>query len=244
MKKILLFTFFICTPMLAVGESVSDEYIMKLVEKVLAQKPELVKAALIAQRTKEQEEVKKQQNSVIKEHRSALFNGKYDYRAGNPKGDVSILMLHDFRCGHCKTAHQRINAYLQDEKNVNVVFKDFPILGPDSKFAARATLAAYLQGKGKQKALVHKITNTAGQVDDDDVLRLAKDAGLDIKRLEKDMDSKQVWRELGNTKAAARRLGVRSTPTFIISAKGKEQVITGVLEKSDLMDIVEKARKA
>lgn len=244
MKKLIILALFLHTPMGVFAESVSKTEIEEIVKEVLKKNPEIVKEALIAERQKEEAQLAADQTKVIQEHKDQLFNGKLDYRAGNPDGDVTIAMLHDFRCGHCKSAHQRIHSFLEEEKNVKVVFKDLPILGPDSKFAARAALAAHIQSPDKQAALVQKLTTSPDAASDDDVIKFAGEVGLNIETLKKDMESMQVSRELGNTKVAANQMGINSTPTFIISAKGKQQVIPGVLEKSDLIDIVAQARKA
>ena len=63
--------------------------------------------------------------------------------AGNPQGDVTIVEFFDYRCGYCKKVLPSIQELLKTDKNVRVVFKEFPILGPDSVIAAQAALAAW-----------------------------------------------------------------------------------------------------
>ena len=76
-----------------------------------------------------------------------LLHQSHDPIAGNPKGNVTVVEFFDYQCSHCMSMAPVIAAIIQANPNVRVVFKDLPIRGAMSEFAARAALAANKQGK-------------------------------------------------------------------------------------------------
>ena len=98
--------------------------------------------------------------------------------------------------------------------NVRVVFKEFPIRGPMSEFAARAALAANKQGKYYE--LSHAMLTTKQPLTADNVYALAKEQGLDLERLKKDMDDKSIDTQLKNNTKLAQDLKLFGTPAFFV----------------------------
>ena len=66
---------------------------------------------------------------------------------GNAQGAVTIVEFFDARCGYCKQMEPVMDQMLRRQKDVRLVMKDLPILGPNSLLASRALLAAQRQGK-------------------------------------------------------------------------------------------------
>ena len=54
---------------------------------------------------------------------------------------VTVIEFFDYRCGYCKRVAGMVTQLQKDEPGVRVVYKDFPILGEASVFAARTVLA-------------------------------------------------------------------------------------------------------
>ncbi|MFX8762600.1 thioredoxin domain-containing protein, partial [Acinetobacter baumannii] len=65
------------------------------------------------------------------------------------KGDVTVVEFFDYQCGYCKMSEVDIEKLLKEDKNVKFIYKDFPILGPMSVQAAKASLASNRQGTAK-----------------------------------------------------------------------------------------------
>ena len=66
---------------------------------------------------------------------------------GNPQGDVTLVEFFDYRCPYCKQVAPAIKALLGEDKQLRIVYKEFPVLGPESVTAARAALAAAQAGQ-------------------------------------------------------------------------------------------------
>lgn len=198
--------------------------------------PEVIVEALQELDRRQKAEAEVAQRQAIAEHRDGLLASAEDPVAGNPDGAVTVVEFFDYRCPYCKTVAADMIETLQAEGDVRIVFKEFPILGPDSQVAAKAALAANLQQKYlpfHQALMAHK-----GTLDRDAVMAVAKDIGLDLVRLEADMEGPEVATVIARNLALADALDIGGTPAFIIG----DTMVPGAVDMKTLRDLVAKAR--
>jgi protein-disulfide isomerase len=159
---------------------------------------------------------------------------------GNPDGDVTIVEFFDYQCPYCKAAETRILDLLESDGNIRLVLKDFPILGPDSRIAARAALASRKQGKHEtfHKALM----DHRGQLKSETMFKIAQSVGLDMDRLRKDMDDPEIADQIMENFNLARSLKVSVTPGYFVDTT----VLSGVsaLTSTAKIDFGEEVAKA
>jgi len=178
---------------------------------------------------------------VSKEIMSILEEDKISPIIGNPSGTIVIYEFFDYNCGHCKNQNLIINDLIQLNKDIKIILKNFPIF-PISHIPARATIAAQKQGK---TFLLHKSffektilpfnyseigVETLNKKVQEKIFKIAEEIGLNIKKLEKDMCSEEVEKEIDITRKIAHQLNIHGTPAFII----KGNVFPGVM---DIIDI-------
>jgi protein-disulfide isomerase len=157
---------------------------------------------------------------------------------GNPDGDVAVVEFFDYRCPYCKAmATNKFIELLEQDGDVRIVMKEWPILGPDSEFAARAALAAHRQGKYRELHMA--LFAFKGKVTQSDVLAIAEDQGLDMDRLKANMNSPEVSKELDEVRELAKAIGVNGTPAFVID----DQLIPGAVDMSEIMNRIAAARQ-
>lgn len=156
---------------------------------------------------------------------------------GNPQGDVTIVEFFDYHCGYCKKVAPAVKELLAGDPNLRLVYKELPILGPDSITAARAALAANRQGKYQG---FHDALFAAQSLAEPDILALAAQQGLDLERLRADMASADITKELERNVNMSTPLGINGTPGFVIG----NSVAPGALDLDGLRQMVELARKA
>jgi protein-disulfide isomerase len=155
---------------------------------------------------------------------------------GNPKGDVSLVEFFDYRCGYCKQVEPALDALLETDRQLRVVYKEFPVLGPDSVTAARAALASHRQGK---YGVFHRaMMATKGQINDTAVFKVAGSVGLDIERLKRDMEAPEIDRMLKANLALAEALNIRGTPGFVVG----NEIVPGAISLDALKHLIELAR--
>ena len=104
-----------------------------------------------------------------------------------------------------------------NDDKVKLVFKELPIFGDDSEDAAKGALAAKIQGKYFE--MHQKLFSEPGKANTEKVLRIANEIGLDVPKLEADMDGETVQEGLDEAKDLAQKLGLQGTPLYLISDK-------------------------
>jgi protein-disulfide isomerase len=159
---------------------------------------------------------------------------------GNPNGNVTFVEFFDYNCGYCKRAMDDMLTLLKDDPKLKVVLKEFPVLGPGSVEAAQVAVAVRMQDKtGKKYLEFHqKLLGGRGQADKARALAVAKDIGLDMGRLDKDLASPEVKATLQESFKLAEALGLNGTPSYVIG----DNVVVGAVGLESLKEKVNTSR--
>jgi protein-disulfide isomerase len=201
--------------------------IEKIIKNYLVANPELLEE-MTAELSKRQAvaEAAKHQAAVAK-HADAIFKSPRGVIVGNPNGDVNFVEFFDYNCGYCKKAMSDMLDLMKSDPKLRVVLKEFPVLGPGSMEAAQVAVAVRMQDPtGKKYLDFHqKLLNSRGQADKARALVAAKDAGLDMAKLEKDITSPEVRATLEENFKIAEDMGLNGTPSYVI---GKDVVVGAV----------------
>jgi protein-disulfide isomerase len=120
------------------------------------------------------------------------------------------------------------------------VFKEFPVLGPGSVDAAKVAVAVRMQDKGGKYVEFHRrLLGTRGEANKERALAAAKDAGFDMARIEKDLQSEEVAATLKESMQLADTLGLSGTPTFVIA----DELVVGAQGYDTLKSKIDAAHK-
>ena len=131
---------------------------------------------------------------------------------------VTVIEFFDYHCGYCKRAFDGVKELAENsDGKIRTMFVEFPILREESADAARAALAAAKQGKYME---IHAaFMENRGILDEAQINTLAKDAGVDVDQMRKDMQSPEINGMLQQYAAMARSIGVNGTPAFLINGQ-------------------------
>ncbi|MEQ9144573.1 MAG: DsbA family protein [Parvibaculaceae bacterium] len=176
--------------------------------------------------------------AAIEANKEALFNDDYSFVYGNPDGDITIVEFFDYKCPYCKKAVDDIMAAVEQDGNVRLVYKEFPILSEGSTIAAKAAMAAISQNKYME--LHTALMASQGTLDEARILRIAEDAGLDVERLKQDMKDPGLDAAIDRNYELARILGIEGTPAFVIG----NQIVPGAVSTARLLEVVEEERSS
>jgi len=212
------------------------EEIERIVREYLLAHPEVVREALQEGQRREQEAQRRRATDAIRAHFAELTQDPGSPVAGNPQGRVTIVEFFDYQCGYCKRQEIELKTLLQADADIRLVYKDLPILGPASVFAARAALAA--QKQGKHEALHAALMAASEKLTDQEVLRIAAQTGLDTVKLEKDMADPSVPQALDRNFQLQRALNIQGTPALIIGT----ELVPGAASLESLKALVARAR--
>ncbi len=175
----------------------------------------------------------------LAQNKDKIYHAKGDLIAGNPEGKVAMVEFFDYNCGFCKRALPDVLKLQDTNKDLKVIIKEFPILGPGSMEAARYAIASRKQGMDKYWAFHVAMMKHKGQVNGKVALALAKKTGLDVDKLKEDARSKEVDEIINRNMELATKLNINGTPAFIIG----DDIIPGALGYKVLNGIIAKVRK-
>jgi protein-disulfide isomerase len=206
--------------------------IVRIMRDALQQDPSILRDAISALKADEAN----QQTLMIAASRDRLEdNGAV---AGNPHGDVTIVEFFDTRCPYCRKLEPVMAKLLAQDHGVRLIYKDLPILGPQSLFGSKALLAAHRQG-GYEK-LRDAIMAAPPQTTKAMIKEAAERIGLDWARLERDMNDPAIQIQINENLKLAQAIGVDGTPAMVIG----HTFLPGAVDLPELQHAVAIARKA
>jgi protein-disulfide isomerase len=210
--------------------------IVTILRDALHQDPSILRDAVEALQQDDARQQNEAAQTAITSQRQALVADPADPAAGAAVGDVTVVEFYDTRCPYCRRLLPTLTALLQADPKIRLVYKDIPILGPDSQMEARALLAAQRQGgyARMQEAVMHM----SGPATIQGLSREAAALGLDGAKLQQDMADPAIQARLEGNLALARALHVDGTPAFVIGAR----MIPGAVPLADLQEAVAAAR--
>lgn len=147
-------------------------------------------------------------------HTEELFHDPASLVVGNPDGDVSIVVFHDYNCPDCRAGAPELARLTAEDGRVRLIVKDLPVLGPDSVDVARVVLAAERQGGAEE--LHSRLETIQGRASKFRALKIAEEIGLDRARLERDMNDPEISSVLAANKRLAGEIGVRGVPFYLV----------------------------
>ena len=212
----------------------SNAEMHKLFKDYILSNPEIIEEAMILLQEKRRNQQNQQIDDIIETNLQIIENPQSMYIGGNPKGDVVLIEFFDYNCGYCKRSFSDMQALKATDPNLKVVMYEFPILGPSSQTAARASLAALKQNKYWDLHVA--LISENSKLTDELIFEIANSVGLDMQKLEEDMDSEEVEYALATSYQLAKALGIDGTPAFIINGKLHHGAV-------DIKTLVAKAHK-
>ena len=235
MKKIILNTLSIFSILFMFAlpshaNQMSQEKIEQIIENFLIKNPQLLRSVL--DNYKKDTELEEKKNAI--ESLKSLKNpGIFQKNA-----DVTIYEFFDYNCGYCKSIVKTIMETISEDKRINVVFVEFPILSQESYTAAVAALASQKQNLYNKFHL--SLMKIRGKVDNEKVFKTANEIGLDIQKLKIDMNNSDIAKRLNQNREIAKLLNLNGTPAFIIG----DVIYPGALTKKNLKEIIKKVRES
>lgn len=207
--------------------------VQKIIYHYLINNPEVLLKVSQALQEKQAAQSQKDAMSAIKGNGDRIFSDPKSPTVGNPSGSIEIVEFFDYQCGHCKTVAPVIEAAIKKNPNIKVIFKELPIFGGNSSYAAKAALASVAQGK--YYAFHNALFSSKNQLDPQVILNLAKKEGINVTQLQRDMDLPWIAKQIRDNFQLAQALKLMGTPAFIISNKEhtKLRFIPGATSQDD-----------
>ena len=200
-----------------------------IIEDFIRNNPEIVRDTLIALAARE--EAERKQTGLAK-----VRDDQGDPVMGNANGTITLYEFSDYNCGYCKRVFEPIQQLVRDNPDVRLVIKEFPILSQSSLFAAKAAIAAEMQGKFGDYHIA--MMTYRGQITDAVVMRMAAQAGVDTEQLKSDMESPKTMAIIQRTREAAAALEINGTPGLVVG----DTVVPGAIGLDELVKLISEER--
>ena len=217
MKKLLLalpiLTLAACEP----AEQRSEEEIQKIVKDYLMENPEII----IGSVERYQEEIalqaeQKSQEQLVQLLPQLTSTGPF---IGPESSDNIVVEFFDYNCGYCKRSLESISQLHAENPDVKIIFKELPILSPNSELLARAALAVHKKDPAKYMEFHSALMKNKAAASKATLVGIASQIGVSGVDFEKDLNDPEITKEIEANRELTAKIGVRGTPAFIINGE-------------------------
>ena len=208
----------------------------EIIRNYLVSNPQVLVEASQALQAQQEKQMQTSAMSAIEQNKTALFNDASSPTVGSKTAPVILVEFFDYQCGHCRSMAPSLEKLVTEDKNLHVIFKELPIFGGVSDFAAKAALAVATMQPEKYYAYHNALLTSTGTLTKESVIALAKKEGLNVEKLKKDMELPAIQKQLHDNFLLAQSLKVMGTPTFVVAnqAQTKFAYIPGATSLADL----------
>lgn len=222
------------------GQGLSEDDVKKIVKEYIDNNGDAILQSVASYQERSQHEQDKAAKENAFKMKDNLEDSPTSPVAGNKNGDVTLVEFFDYSCGYCKKVFPSIAKLLEEDKNLKIVFKEFPILGPNSYVASKAALAVNAIDPSKYMDFHKKLMESGRVPNKDGILKIAANMGLNADDVSKKMDSDEIQAIIDNDKIIASQIGIRGTPAFIING----ELIPGAIDLEEFRMKIAAARES
>ena len=175
---------------------------------------------------------------VFAEDNLASFLVK-DYEAntlpmvGSKNADFTIIEFFDYRCGYCSKQADDFSELLVENKNIKIIYLEFPIFGGISEIASLIALKVWKQNPGLYFEVHNDFMNLGPSMKKKSLIKVLDNQGLDGKKIYDSVKNEKNNKIIIQNKALAKRLNLRGTPASIIN----DTIIPGYVKLSNLRNM-------
>jgi|688.fasta_scaffold01486_17 protein-disulfide isomerase len=135
---------------------------------------------------------------------------------GNESAKVVLVEFSDFQCPACSSFYPIVKDLSERySDSLSVVYRHFPLSIHDRAIpTARASEAAAMQGKFWDYH--NMLFDNFPEYSDDQLIKYAQDAGLDVEKFKTDLNSDEVVKSVNEDLTYGESLNIPGTPTFFL----------------------------
>ncbi len=223
----------------AQAEDLDKAAIEKIVREYLLTNPEIIQEAMIALEQKRRDQEAIARARTIEDQGDILFNSVHQAELGNPEGDVTLVEFFDYNCGFCKRAMPDLIKLIEEDENLRVVIKEFPVLGQGSVEAAQVSVAVNALDPERYLDFHASLLSHRGQINRTIALQVAEAVGFDRGEVEAQVEKGKANATIEEVYALANNLGLTGTPSYVVG----NEVVMGAVGYETLREKVQAYRQ-
>jgi len=195
------------------------------VREYMIENPEVLIEVISTLEARQAEDAAKTDQQLIADNSDALYNDGFSWVGGNPEGDLTMVEFIDYRCGVCRQFNTEVHEAVENDGNIRLVLKEFPILGEDSVRSSRFAIAVLqVAGSDAYEQAHHALMALRSPATDTALEEIANDIGVDSATVMAKMDSDDVTNVLRENQKLGQQMAIQGTPSFVIG----DQFLRGV----------------
>jgi protein-disulfide isomerase len=208
----------------------SEEQIRDVVKDVIKNNPDLILQSVENYYQEKMLAEKVALKATLLSLKDKIFSNLSDPKVGH--GKIKIAQFFDYACGYCKKALS-VHKKLATDPDIQIIFKEMPIMGPISLIAAKAALAVNMIDSSKYQAFQEALlsSNLTGE---DMIINIAGELGIDPIKLKETMEKPEINNMIQDNLALAADLQIRGTPAYVLD----DEVLPGAVNYNDLRTII------
>ena len=193
------------------------EAIEQIVREYLVENPEVIEEALIELQRRRREAERTAQADAVDAMADRIYGDARDPSAGAEDAPVTVVEFVDYRCSFCALSNTWLQATMDEHgEDVRVIFKEFPLRGPDALEASRAGLAVWRNQPDLYMDFHNALFDANGPLPSQRIDEIAGEVGVDVAAMRTAMEDEAITEQLDEIRALGREIGVRGTPFFIV----------------------------
>ena len=226
----LLSALILLLPSLCKSHEVKEDIVETIIQKFIINNPDLIQSSLDNHKINlEKQKIKKAINALKIIENPAIFH---------KDANITIYEFFDYNCGYCKSVLKVVLETLAEDKKINFVFVEYPILSKESYIASVAALASKKQGLYND--FHSSLMSLKGRISEKEIYNVAKKTGLNVEQLKVDMNNPKINKQLIRNSEIAKQLNLNGTPAFIIG----DIIYPGALDKNNLNIMIKNFRES
>jgi protein-disulfide isomerase len=215
-------------------QAISRTEIQNMIKEFIVENPALIVESVDRMNMEQARKEKDRTANFIKENLKEIQTNKDDPRIGNPDAKVKIVEFFDYRCGYCKKMMKVKDQLLASGNDVEIIFKEFPVLGDFSDKAAHAALAVNHIDKRKYMDYHRAMLTYNGPIDENTILNIVKSTGITEEQFNKALKDKSIEKILDDNRKLARNIGIMGSPAYLIG----EDYYPGAVSYEEIIEII------
>ncbi len=217
----------------------SKRQIEEIIRQYILTHPDVIQLSFENMAKKKAAAQKKLMHAAATELKDALRGNTEDPTVGDPStATATVTVFYDFHCGFCKQLLPVLTRLMQEDKHLRIVFKDYPILAPDSDLAAKASIAFYLLNKEHYFDYYTELMKSTGHFDEKSLGEAAGKLGVPVDVLRQTMEKPEIAAAIAHNKELATKLHITGTPTIYVGT----EVLPGATTYEQLKEVIRKVR--
>ena len=212
--------------------------IESIIHDYLINNPEVIEKAQQELNRRNEEAARLRAEKVISEKDGLLFASEKQSVMGNPEGNITLVEFFDYNCGFCKRSFVDILGIIQEDNQIQVVLKEFPVLGQQSFDAAQISIAANRLDSSKFPEFHQKLMLSRNRATADHAIDIAEDLGYDIEAIKNLAADSETRATIEEVYELAHNLSLTGTPAFVLGS----EVIRGAIDSNSMKEKIDSLR--